>query len=281
MRHREETGVVSRLTMENMNLATRCREAISQVAALKKELAMYQKQQLISNGEYDGLKREIGVLKMQMGAGSGTSAGNALNNMGAASNGDRDIVSTNSSEGQKLQLQLATSPATELDRIMSSQKFGGSRSSSSISNTNKKPISINTTTDINDNETHDTTSSSSTPIITSNAKIPINIRNNSSSRSINDQKDDEFDADIDMVDFFIKQSSSSATTAESRQNTKSLHHHVKKTKGSVDDVMPEDMVGINEKGPLSGFSPERKKTAAGDSLLSSLDGACMLKICLV
>ena len=258
--------------MENMNLATRCREAISQVAALKKELAIYQKKQLISNGEYDGLKREIGVLKMQMGC-SGTSAGNALNNMGTTSNGG-DIVTTNSSEGQKLQLQLATSPATELDIIMSSQKFGGSSSSGS-SNTNKKPISINTSMDINDNDIHDTISCSSTPVITSNAKIPINIRNNSSRRT-DDQNDDEFDADIDMVDFFIKQSSSSTvSTAESRQNTKSLHNHVKKTKGSIDDVMPDDMIGNNEKGPLSGFSPERKKVAAGDSLLSSLDGACI------
>ena len=45
VRHREETKVVSRLTMENMNLASRCREAIAQVAALKKEILVYQKRQ--------------------------------------------------------------------------------------------------------------------------------------------------------------------------------------------------------------------------------------------
>jgi len=43
VRHRDETRVVTRLTMENMNLASRCREAISHVAMLKKELAMQQR----------------------------------------------------------------------------------------------------------------------------------------------------------------------------------------------------------------------------------------------
>jgi hypothetical protein len=44
VRHREECKNVTRLTMENMNLASRCREAISHVAMLKKELALTQKQ---------------------------------------------------------------------------------------------------------------------------------------------------------------------------------------------------------------------------------------------
>eukprot|EP00934_Nitzschia_sp_Nitz4_P009181 Nitzschia sp. Nitz4//scaffold47_size129522//125277//127273//NITZ4_003573-RA/size129522-snap-gene-0.204-mRNA-1//-1//CDS//3329552866//9171//frame0 len=43
VRHREECKNVTRLTMENMNLASRCREAISHVAMLKKELALHQK----------------------------------------------------------------------------------------------------------------------------------------------------------------------------------------------------------------------------------------------
>eukprot|EP00546_Thalassionema_frauenfeldii_P014566 CAMPEP_0178928152 /NCGR_PEP_ID=MMETSP0786-20121207/19695_1 /TAXON_ID=186022 /ORGANISM="Thalassionema frauenfeldii, Strain CCMP 1798" /LENGTH=792 /DNA_ID=CAMNT_0020603885 /DNA_START=17 /DNA_END=2395 /DNA_ORIENTATION=- len=43
VRHREESKNVTRLTMENMNLASRCREAISHVAMLKKELAMHQR----------------------------------------------------------------------------------------------------------------------------------------------------------------------------------------------------------------------------------------------
>mmetsp|Transcript_8802 Transcript_8802/g.13134 ORF Transcript_8802/g.13134 Transcript_8802/m.13134 type:complete len:577 (-) Transcript_8802:103-1833(-) len=43
MRHREETKTVTRLTMENMNLASRCRQAITHAEMLKKELTMYQK----------------------------------------------------------------------------------------------------------------------------------------------------------------------------------------------------------------------------------------------
>mmetsp|Transcript_7454 Transcript_7454/g.8663 ORF Transcript_7454/g.8663 Transcript_7454/m.8663 type:complete len:700 (-) Transcript_7454:292-2391(-) len=43
LRHRDECKNVSRVTMENMSLASRCREAISHVAMLKKELAMQQK----------------------------------------------------------------------------------------------------------------------------------------------------------------------------------------------------------------------------------------------
>ncbi|KAL7563906.1 hypothetical protein ACA910_008038 [Epithemia clementina (nom. ined.)] len=46
VRHREETKNVNRLTMENMNLASRCRGAISHVAMLKKELANIQQQHL-------------------------------------------------------------------------------------------------------------------------------------------------------------------------------------------------------------------------------------------
>mmetsp|Transcript_40956 Transcript_40956/g.96132 ORF Transcript_40956/g.96132 Transcript_40956/m.96132 type:complete len:988 (-) Transcript_40956:140-3103(-) len=41
-RHRDETKNVTRLTMENMNLATRCREALGAVSRLKKELASEQ-----------------------------------------------------------------------------------------------------------------------------------------------------------------------------------------------------------------------------------------------
>lgn len=43
LKHRDECKHVNRLTMENMNLASRCREAISHVAMLKKELALQQK----------------------------------------------------------------------------------------------------------------------------------------------------------------------------------------------------------------------------------------------
>jgi len=43
VRHRDETKQVTKLTMENMNLASRCREAISHVAMLKKEISEYQR----------------------------------------------------------------------------------------------------------------------------------------------------------------------------------------------------------------------------------------------
>jgi len=43
LKHRDECKHVTRLTMENMNLASRCREAITHVSMLKKELAMQQK----------------------------------------------------------------------------------------------------------------------------------------------------------------------------------------------------------------------------------------------
>merc|ERR1712238_335393 len=43
VRHRDETKQVTKLTMENMNLASRCREAISHVAMLKKEVSEYQR----------------------------------------------------------------------------------------------------------------------------------------------------------------------------------------------------------------------------------------------
>jgi len=43
VRHREECKNVTRLTMENMNLASRCREALSHVSMLKRELAAHQR----------------------------------------------------------------------------------------------------------------------------------------------------------------------------------------------------------------------------------------------
>ena len=43
VRHREECKSNTRLTMENMNLASRCREAISQLEATQKQLAAQQR----------------------------------------------------------------------------------------------------------------------------------------------------------------------------------------------------------------------------------------------
>ena len=75
-------------------------------------------------------------------------------------------------------------------------------------------------------------------------------------------------ADIDMVDFFDKQSGTDSRL-RSHVNAKSLHHHVHKAKGSMDDRMPGDVVSP----PGSAFSAEgSRKALSGDSLLSSLDG---------
>ena len=250
--------------MENMNLATRCREAIAQVASLKKELALVQKKQQQS-GQMVGeeLKKREGTLRRSMGSGSGSGTTEV-----AAGKEEKESMSSRSS----------SSSTTDLDRIMSSQKFGGSQttpsSSTDVANSNRTedPSRKNDTCD----ETTTTTatqvaSNATTTKTTSNTKIPITI---APTHHSSNQKDDEFDADIDMVDFFTKQSnipssgssSTTTTTLESR-NTKSLHPHVRKVKSNTDDVMPEDMTGAG-----LGFSPERKKGGSGDSLLSSLDG---------
>jgi len=64
VRHRDESKTVTRLTMENMNLASRCREAISHATLLKKELILQQRRvaegigiqkQKISSGADDGI----------------------------------------------------------------------------------------------------------------------------------------------------------------------------------------------------------------------------------
>jgi hypothetical protein len=257
--------------MENMNLATRCREAIAQVAALKKELAVYQQRQSNLTGEYDGLKKEIGVLKRQI-HGKMTNNNGIVNN-GVLSNGvsgwqNNNGLATSLSAAeitlkqQQQQPPRVPSPTTDLDRIMSSQKFGGKQKQSLTAE-------ATTSTATNNENTADATKDkfNESAIISTNSKIPITIAPNNSSASAN-QNDDEFDADIDMVDFFTKQSS--VVSSSCPPNTKSLHHHVRKYKSHTDDVMPDDMVGT---GSGLGFSPEGKKGAVvGDSLLSSLDG---------
>jgi hypothetical protein len=272
--------------MENMNLATRCREAIAQVAALKKELATYQQKQHSLSGEYDGLKREIGVLRRQMihnnGKNNGHVVGNGVGNTAASAAAgatQNNVLPTSNSTDEKMiqpppSRDYSSSPTTDLDRIMSLQKFGGT--------VVKKQSSISEASSVSEDSTEkdkfDNTSATNT-IVSSNSKIPIAItapNNPSASSNIStaQSNDDEFDADIDMVDFFTKQSIGSgtaATTAAAQQpNTKSLHHHVRKVKSHTDDVMPED----NINGVGLGFSPEGKKGVVGDSLLSSLDGEC-------
>ena len=263
--------------MENMNLATRCREAIAQVAILKKEKVFYEKQL----ADYEALKRENAVLRrqqlQQMGGGKISVAHSGMGDV--MHDGVVPVMINGENKKEPSPQPLPSSPTTDLDRIMSSQKFGGDG--------NKKQLLTDAIANkdsedqTNNKDTFDdtTTTAAVSNTATSNSKIPITIAPTNSSSSAN-QKDDEFDADIDMVDFFTKQSSdvaSSSSSLESRQNTKSLHHHVRKAKSNnTDDVMPEDMTGAG-----LGFSPERKKVVAGDSLLSSLDGETLLVVLLL
>ncbi|KAL7516961.1 hypothetical protein ACHAWX_001929 [Stephanocyclus meneghinianus] len=282
VRHREETKVVSRLTMENMNLASRCREAISQVAALKKELMVYQKRQNSLTGEYAGLQREVSLLKKQM-SGGGKNGINGLQNPNAGATNVSTLSGGNGENVEsKLQQRNAASPTTELDRIMSLQKFGGTQK--------QPPTDVPALADNNTNQDGNTgakdnagnkliNNQENAVVVSSNSKIPISIVTSSkasTSSTTTNQKDDEFDADIDMVDFFNKQSTSTSSTGsdlqrhhQSQINTKSLHHHVRKPKTNTDDRMPGDVVSPP---PGSAFSPESNaRKLTGDSLLSSLD----------
>mmetsp|Transcript_8326 Transcript_8326/g.12895 ORF Transcript_8326/g.12895 Transcript_8326/m.12895 type:complete len:869 (-) Transcript_8326:157-2763(-) len=75
VKHREETKVVSRLTMENMNLASRCRQVISEAADLKRKLSGYEKR----HGDFGILQKEVLLLRRQIekqhGNGSGVEKG--------------------------------------------------------------------------------------------------------------------------------------------------------------------------------------------------------------
>mmetsp|Transcript_27285 Transcript_27285/g.54666 ORF Transcript_27285/g.54666 Transcript_27285/m.54666 type:complete len:866 (-) Transcript_27285:2302-4899(-) len=62
VKHREETKVVSRLTMENMNLASRCRQVISEAADLKRKLSGYEKR----HGDFGILQKEVLLLRRQI-----------------------------------------------------------------------------------------------------------------------------------------------------------------------------------------------------------------------
>jgi hypothetical protein len=184
VRHREETRVVSRLTMENMNLASRCREAIAQVAALRKELLVHQKRQ----GEYSNLVKEVERLRRQVGIDTGgVPRGGDFSNSGGthniAINAGRDPTSTlpsnvvNDDQQEQTRSPMLSSstkvspdgkishatnnssnrsdsPATDLDRIMSRQfrktdrrplQSNGPAPASSSSASTAKPVATTTT----------------------------------------------------------------------------------------------------------------------------------------
>ena len=206
------------------------------------------------------------LLKKQMGGKNGVGGGLGLLQNGDSSSGG--VIVDGGEANEKLQLRPSSSPTTDLDRIMSSPKFGGVKRQSfdvPAKNNNNSPQDAK-------DEAKQFNRTDNPAIASSDAKIPISMTptNLSIARSASTggQNDDEFDADIDMVDFFNKQSGTDSRL-QSHLNAKSLHHHVRKAKGSTDDRMPGDVVSP----PGSAFSPEgSRKALSGDSLLSSLDG---------
>ncbi|KAL3802577.1 hypothetical protein ACHAW5_011332 [Stephanodiscus triporus] len=320
--------------MENMNLASRCREAISQVATLRKELLVYQKRE----SEYANLAREVERLKRQVGINTGgptrnvdhsSNGGGILtmaNNVGGdppatfPSNAFNDeqqeqsrpltmsstAVSPDSenSRGNSNGNNRNDSPSTDLDRIMSQQfrktdirlqQSMGPTSSSSADTT----APVVTTTTKSDASMNSSSSSSTLPaapsaskqprtvarsnnilLTASNSKIPISFNSTKklttpslasassaiASAAVNpppiaqQQNDDEFDADIDMVDFFAKSQSlflnntigkndgnppSSGPSSSDLLPGSVRTNHVRRSRSSgTDDCMPDDVIPI-------------------------------------
>ena len=170
----------------------------------------------------------------------------------------------------------------------SSSTFTNNATSSSSSS--KRPIIATTTTTSSSLATDGTNNNNSnTNISSANTKIPISVTANNATTQ---KDDDEFDAEIDMVDFFAKSSQSklgaSPSTSSANSNTVSsngsgvdgipsssrhsrshITHKLKKTV-ETDDHMPEELVGPTEGRLLSPSSSSSKKNV-GDNLLSSLD----------
>ena len=293
--------------MENMNLASRCREAISQVAALKKEVLVYQKKQ----SEWSTLQKEVMALRKQIDKNTtGSSSGNS------GSKKEKELSSSNAgSPGSSLSLNghhkkqpsggsgsgvgntnnlennnadRSDSPATDLDRIMSRQFR---KTTSDKSGVGSSKLSTKGDKSTGSKATSPTATSKSTnKLASANTKIPISVTSSKSkttttssaaaaAAAASSQKDDEFDADIDMVDFFAKSQllnssspdttpSSSADTSPSTRLGGRKTYSARKPK-STDDHMPSDVVVSP-----NGSSPKgvgKKKSPVSDNLLSSLD----------
>lgn len=224
--------------MENMNLASRCREAISQVVALKKEVLVYQKRE----SEWGTLQKEVMQLRKTINktasssssspSNNATSPKNALLSNGSANKKQTPIIGggNNNAAGTSSNNNLenndrSDSPATDLDRIMSRQfrkqdKSSTNNSGSANKNLTKGGESTTTTKNSATKTTSPTAvgavaNKATNKLASANTKIPISMvssksktttteRKNSTSSAASSQKDDEFDADIDMVDFFAK-----------------------------------------------------------------------------
>mmetsp|Transcript_17285 Transcript_17285/g.36312 ORF Transcript_17285/g.36312 Transcript_17285/m.36312 type:complete len:871 (-) Transcript_17285:405-3017(-) len=356
VRHREETQVVSRLTMENMNLASRCREAIAQVASLKKEIVVYQKRQ----SEWGTLQREVMLLRNQIDKNAAAAAATAASSSPGNNSSGHNRSSSDEQQHRQQQKQSSaltsshsydrgmerkriSSPSTDLDRIMSQQLKKQENSSAATAGTatattipslasecvgngsvnEKKDASAglvkklqdlnvssstlspqrlkNSNTALGSNTNGEASASSSSNSKTnkyrpnSNAKIPISVTSSSKLPNNSTQKDDEFDADIDMVDFFAKSqpalnngSNNTASSAPggSLEPSSSIHHLGSRTRHarkpvSTDDHMPEDVISPTSQHHHQGggrFSPSpshnqgsSSSPPVGDNLLSSLD----------
>ena len=278
--------------MENMNLASRCREAISQVASMKKEIVLYQKRQ----SEWNTLQKEVMALRKQIDKNVGGGGKDAIGggaDMTTSVGGDvkkQQTPSASSSavsspaDAKELERKRSISPGTDLDRIMqqqfrkeSAKGISTSRTSpgnaSSVTATvakdeNKDGLVKSIASAINRSSTSSTAkrensgTSTSSNLASSNTKIPISLRSNSSAQ----QADDEFDADIDMVDFFAKsqlamQEESSSAAEPGGHLGSRMHSRKSSTSKSMDETMPPDISSPN--------AP--KKKGVEDSLLSSLD----------
>ena len=319
MRHREETKVVSRLTMENMNLASRCREAISQVAALKKEVMVYQKQQsnvaslqkevIQLRKQIDGKSGGSGHKKQPSSGSVGSPGNNSLNN--GVKGHNKQSSSGDGSGGKSSNLEnnnadRSDSPATDLDRIMSRQfrkqqdKSANSGAGAAAATKSTKGDGVHKNTTVGGSKTTSTTPTATTAnnstnklLTSANTKIPISVTSSKSKHSTTKssttptsaassttQNDDEFDADIDMVDFFAKSqlnSESPSSSLESTTHLGSRKTHSRKPK-STDDHMPGDVISVVSPSSSSPGSSGvglntsgGKKTSPSDSLISSLD----------
>lgn len=310
--------------MENMNLASRCREAISQVASLKKEVMVYQKRQ----SEWGTLQREVVRLRKQLdkNAKNGTLSPNVTSNSGTSSNINhqqkqeqkKSVIasppgSDNGLESDSSNIRGHTrgrsSPTTELDRIMSQQfrkqQQDNKATDSTAAAAGAKPATMSAVTAASANKNTSVSTgiskALSSNLTSSNTKIPINVTSsklpssNTSNADAASQKDDEFDADIDMVDFFTKSqssspsnntgniSSSSESTGFSSTHLGSRTNHMHKPK-STDDHMPGDIISVAspsggsmsptmnaKKSSSATSSSSSPPTAMGDNLVSSLD----------
>lgn len=317
VRHREETKVVSRLTMENMNLASRCREAISQVATLKKEVVVYQKRQ----SEWGTLQKEVMQLRKQIdknanaqaNANSTTNQQQQKQSVASPPGSGNGLESINNRSGNSLESinNRSSSPATDLDRIMSRQfrkqqdkTAGGTATAKSAAAESAhkttsggmgSKASTSMANNLNNKQQRPSTRMDNNLLTSSNTKIPISVtlsKTNTTNAvsAAASQKDDEFDADIDMVDFFDKSqglapnnsngnhsgSIESSTTVTSTYLGSQTHHARKPN--STDDHMPGDVVsGVSPSGGVGGGgvgpnnNAKKSPPSMGDNLLSSLD----------